>query len=392
MNMTIGTPEGTRDRLFAECAVCREVERAATQLFQHRGYSELTTPNLEYFDVISAAGHPMKQETMIKCVERTGKLLIMRPDNTVAIGRVAASKLSRLPLPLRLYYNQTVFRSDELHTGARTEIDQCGVELIGAEGLRADLEVLSMAVDALDACGLRDYHIEIGHVGFFAALLEALPLEQTEKQKLRSSVEKKDFVSYRGQLRKLRDTQEGRALWQLPRLFGGAEVLAQARALTREPRALAAIDYLEEIYQQMLRSGLGARIQFDLGLIQNMEYYTGIIFRGFVPGAGSNVISGGRYDRLFGQFGKDFSATGFGLDVEAVSGCLSAPEHKRPATIVWYQTGCLAQARALLDTLPVQSAMLSCQEEPGAAAEEAKNLGASRLILITEQGQEEVAL
>ena len=65
----------------------------------------------------------------MKCVERTGKLLVMRPDNTVAIGRVAATKLSSLPLPLRLYYNQTVFRSDDINTGARTEIDQCGVEL-----------------------------------------------------------------------------------------------------------------------------------------------------------------------------------------------------------------------------------------------------------------------
>ena len=159
MNRTIGTPEGTRDRLFAECAACREVQRAATALFQRRGYSELTTPNVEYFDIIPAAGHPLSQESMMKCVERTGKLLVMRPDNTVAIGRVAATKLSSLPLPLRLYYNQTVFRSDDINTGARTEIDQCGVELIGAQGLRADLEILSMAIDALEACGVTDYHM-----------------------------------------------------------------------------------------------------------------------------------------------------------------------------------------------------------------------------------------
>ena len=91
MNRTIGTPEGTRDRLFAECAACRAVQRAATALFQRRGYSELTTPNVEYYDIIPAAGHPLSQESMMKCVERTGKLLVMRPDNTVAIGRVAAT-------------------------------------------------------------------------------------------------------------------------------------------------------------------------------------------------------------------------------------------------------------------------------------------------------------
>ena len=195
MNRTIGTPEGTRDRLFAECAACRAVQRAATALFQRRGYSELTTPNVEYYDISPAAGHPLSQESMMKCVERTGKLLVMRPDNTVAIGRVAATKLSALPLPLRLYYNQTVFRSDDINTGARTEIDQCGIELIGAQGIRADLEILSMAIDALEACGVTDYHIEIGHVGYFSALLEGLGASEETQNTLRQLVEKKDFVA-----------------------------------------------------------------------------------------------------------------------------------------------------------------------------------------------------
>ena len=177
MSKTIGTPEGTRDRLFAECASFRQVEDAVTEVFRRQGYCEMTTPNVEYYDAISAAGHPLPQEAMMKIVDRTGKILVMRPDCTVAMGRVAATKLTGLPLPLRLYYNQMVFRSDDVNTGARSEIDQCGVELIGAKGLRGDLEVLSMAIAALDACGLTDYHIEIGHAGYFGALVEALGLE-----------------------------------------------------------------------------------------------------------------------------------------------------------------------------------------------------------------------
>ena len=151
MNKTIGTPEGTRDWLFAECAAFRRVERAVTEQFRRWGYCEMTTPNVEYYDMISAAGHPLPQESMLKIVDRTGKILVMRPDCTVAMGRLAATKLRGLPRPLRLYYHQMVFRSDDLHTGARSEIDQCGVELIGADGVRADLEVISLAIDALDA-------------------------------------------------------------------------------------------------------------------------------------------------------------------------------------------------------------------------------------------------
>lgn len=392
MNKTIGTPEGTRDRLFAECAVCRRVEQAAAGLFQRRGYSELTTPNVEYYDVIPAAGHPLSQEAMMKCVERTGKLLVMRPDNTVAIGRVAATKLSTLPLPLRLYYNQTVFRSDDINTGARTEIDQCGVELIGAPGLRGDLEVLSMAIDALEACGVRDYHIEIGHVGYFSALLQCLGAEEETCNTLRQLVEKKNFVAYRELLKPYRDTQAGTALWNLPRMFGGAEVLECAKKLTQNEEAQKAISYLEEVYRVLSDAGMSRYVQFDLGLIQNIEYYTGMIFRGFVPGAGSNVISGGRYDRLIGQFGTDIPATGFGLDVEAVTGCLTQTEHTRPQTLVWYELGQLGTARQRLELEKPGSAMLSTSDTPEEAAQEAKRLGAARLIVITQAELREVAL
>jgi ATP phosphoribosyltransferase regulatory subunit len=392
MKKTIGTPEGTRDRLFAECAACRRVEKAVTGLFKRRGYCEMTTPNVEYYDLIPAAGHPLSQESMMKIVDRTGKILVMRPDNTVAIGRVAATKLSTLSLPLRLYYNQTVFRSDDVNTGARSEIDQCGVELIGGAGVRADLEVISMAVDALDACGLQGYHIELGHAGYFAALLRALNLSQEDQQELKDLVEKKEFTAYGEKLLPYGDTQAGKALLYLPRLYGGKEVLETAKKLCPEPEALEVIGYLETIYGVLEAAGLADHVQFDLGLIQNIEYYTGIIFRGFVEGAGSNVISGGRYDRLIGQFGKEIPATGFALDVEAVAGCLEVPEHRRPETVIWYPLEALGKAKTLLEAQPKQTAMFSCKETREAAAQEAKALGAKRLLVVEADGVKEVAL
>lgn len=392
MFKTIGTPEGTRDRLFAECSACRQVEKAATGVFKRRGYSEMTTPNVEYYDLIPAAGHPLSQEAMMKVVDRAGKILVMRPDNTVAIGRVAATKLKALPLPLRLYYNQTVFRSDDLNTGARSEIDQCGVELIGATGLRGDLEVLSMAIDVLEACGLMEYHIEIGHAGYFTALVSRLGLKPAEEQRLRELVEKKDLAAFREALAPYEDTQAGKALKNLHRLFGGPEVLKTARALCPDRSAAEALNYLETIYGLLEEAGLSGHVQFDLGLLQRMEYYTGIIFRGFGEGAGSTVISGGRYDKLIRQFGADMPATGFALDVEAVASCLETPEHQRPRTLIWYDLGCLGRARVLLDREPKQTAMLSCAPNAEEAAEEAKGLGAGKLILVEETGEREVAL
>lgn len=387
MQKTIGTPEGTRDRLFAECAACRRVEQAVTGVFQRQGYSELTTPSVEYYDIIAATGHPLSQESMMKIVDRTGKILVMRPDNTVAIGRVAATKLKGLPLPLRLYYNQTVFRSDDVHTGARSEIDQCGVELLGAESLRADLEVISLAISALDACGLADYHIEIGHAGYFGALVKKLELPEETELGLRALLENKELTAYEAALLPYRDTPAGAALCRLPRLFGGVEVLEAAQGICADGEAADVLSYLGTLYRVLKDAGLSERVQFDLGLVHTIEYYTGIVFRGYGQGAAGNVLSGGRYDKLIGQFGAPLPATGFALDVEAVADCLPAPEHQKPETVVYYSLERLGEAGSYAAAQAPGTAMLSCADTPEAARREARELGAKRLVLF-EAGKE----
>ena len=170
MKYRINTPEGTRDRLFAECRERRQVQRELTALFQRRGYAEVSTPEVEFYDLFLQSGNPMPQESMLKIIDRSGKIMVMRPDCTTPIARVAATKLKALPLPQRLYYDQTVFRSGQAHTWGSSEIAQCGVELIGAGGRKADLEMIALAVDALKACGLARFHVELGHVGFFREL------------------------------------------------------------------------------------------------------------------------------------------------------------------------------------------------------------------------------
>ena len=153
MGAIINTPEGTRDRLFAECRTRRKVRQALTGLFQSRGYGEVSTPEVEFYDLFLQSGSPLPQEAMLKIIDRSGRIMVMRPDCTTPIARVAATRLKSQPLPQRLYYDQTVFRSGDAHRGGSSEIAQCGVELIGAAGARADLEILCMAVQAIEAAG-----------------------------------------------------------------------------------------------------------------------------------------------------------------------------------------------------------------------------------------------
>ena len=170
MKLSVNTPEGTRDRLFAECMGRRQVQERLIRLFRQRGYREVSTPETEFYDLFARSGSAIPQEQMVQVFDQSGKLCVMRPDSTTPIARVAATKLKALPLPQRLFYDQTVFRSGQEHKGGSSEIAQCGVELIGAAGWKADLEMVALAVDALGACGVKDYHVELGHVGFFRDL------------------------------------------------------------------------------------------------------------------------------------------------------------------------------------------------------------------------------
>ena len=102
MAFSVNTPEGTRDRLFSECLERRQVQRALTDLFQRRGYGEVITPEVEYYDLFIQSGNPLPQEAMLKLIDRSGRIMVMRPDCTTPIARVAATKLKSVPLPQRL--------------------------------------------------------------------------------------------------------------------------------------------------------------------------------------------------------------------------------------------------------------------------------------------------
>ena len=318
MSGTVRTPEGTRDRLFAECESRRKVQEALIHLFQEKGYAEICTPDVEFYDLFLQSGNPIPQESMLKIIDRSGKILVMRPDCTIPIARVAATKLKAVPLPQRLYYNETVFRSNDANRGSNSEIAQCGVELIGASGEAADVEVLILAAESLKAAHGEDFYLELGHVGLFRALVKELDADAEISETLRMRVEKKHFAAVNDLLSAYPDSPAKQALHRLPRLFGGPEVLDEAEQLMGARRELTE---LKRLYECLCEAGYGAYIRFDLGMVNPIDYYTGILFRGYIEGAGVQVLSGGRYDNLVGAFGRPAPAVGFAVDADAVAAC-----------------------------------------------------------------------
>lgn len=328
----ISTPEGTRDLLFASCRALRQTENAIRTALEGCGYSEVITPAVEYFDVFAQANPELDQENMLKIIDRSGRICVARPDNTTPIARIAATRLDDAALPVRLYYSQKVFRSVMAGHGHKGEFLQVGAELIGADGLEADKDILSAAFGALTGTGADNFRIELGHAEIYKALIEELGVDDQTAESVRRLIENKSFAALGDALAPYGDRPAAKALRAMPQLFGGMEVLDEVEALTGNVRVLGAVSYLRRLYKALDEAGYGSRIMIDLGLVHEMDYYTGVMFRGYIGGAGAAILSGGRYNALCAKFGKDMPAGGFGIDVESVVESLQGAARPEAAT------------------------------------------------------------
>ena len=220
-NYDLITPEGTKDLLFGECIVRRDIEKSLFELFKSRGYSEMITPGLEFFDVFNLNSSYFPQENLYKLTDSKGRLLVMRPDSTMPIARVVATRLRDAMLPLKLCYNQTVYRTEPALKGRSDEIVQAGIELIGSDLKIADLEVISTAVESLRSFGM-EFSLEIGNIGIFKELVDRLEVSDNVKEKIRQNIEGKNFPALNDLLDSLGASPVTAAL-AAQALFGGIE-------------------------------------------------------------------------------------------------------------------------------------------------------------------------
>ena len=328
------TPDGTKDRLFEECARRSQVTNTLKELFASRGYRRVMTPVLEFYDVYGKSANYLPQDMMYKLTDTKGRLMVLCPDCTVPIARLTATRLQGMPMPLRLYYSHNIYRMYPDLKGKSTEIHQMGIELIGSSSIRSDLEAVELAADSLMGIDEK-YRLELCHIGYFKALMESLNADEETKEAVRLSVEQKNYGALTELLRPYEGNRAAEALKKLPRLFGGAEVLEKAYELFDENGARESLDYLKKVYEHLEALGLKERVMLDLGLVNQAEYYTGIIFRGYFDGIGAEVLSGGRYDKLLRDFGEDLPAVGFAVNVDQASLKAKEPSEEQTKVLVF---------------------------------------------------------
>lgn len=324
-NIQNAIPVGTRDLIFEEAVAPRVLSNTLSELYMATGFKPVETPMTEFYNVFDHNKRDISEDSIFKFNDMagnsSGRLVALRPDNTSPMLRVAMSKLRDEPLPLLLCYSQPIFRNHIAFHAKRDEILQSGVEIIGGDRNEGDLRVIFTALESLRACTRNSdckFKLELGHASLFDALLSDCELSDEEKENLRAYISAKNSGGYAFELNMTNEYAIELARI-LPRLCGGIETITKARALSSNKQANDILDYLESVYNTFCEAGYGEYLMFDFGMVQKIDYYTGLVFRGYISGIGDAVLSGGRYDDLARNFGSDVSACGFGLNVSSAA-------------------------------------------------------------------------
>ncbi|WP_084103039.1 ATP phosphoribosyltransferase regulatory subunit [Pontibacillus yanchengensis] len=330
-------PLGMRDTLPFFYNQKRKARQALSQTIESWGYQFLDTPMLEYLDTVGEAS-AIDETQLFKLLDQQGHTLVLRPDLTAPIARVAASQLKEQGYPVRLSYDGPVFRAQQIEGGKPAQFEQVGVEYIGENSIYADAEVIALQVESLKASGLEQFQLTIGHIGYVRGLLTEIfgDDEETSEMFLRYLF-RKNYVGFRKALQEvdLSETDKKR-LTQLLSLRGEENVLSKAEDITTNGACHQAIGELKQLRDLLEVYGVSQYVSFDLNLISHMHYYTGILFEGYAPHLGSLLCNGGRYDQLLPSFQSNASATGFAIRLDRLVEALSQEEDGEEHVLVLY--------------------------------------------------------
>lgn len=392
------TPEGVRDIYQTECEMKHVLEHRLHHRLDLYGFRPIETPSFEFFDIFNKERGTVLSKEMYKFFDREGNTLALRPDMTPPIARCTAKYYRDETLPVRFSYIGSTFVNNSSYQGKLKEVTQLGAELINDSSVEADAEMIALTVECMMDAGLTKFQVEIGQADFFRGLMEEAGINSEEAEELRILIENKNTFA-------VEDKISGKAIPEglkniikrLPELFGTLDKLLFVKNEITNARALAAIERLEQLYSHLANYGYEQYITFDLGMLSKFNYYTGIIFRAYTYGTGEEIITGGRYDSLVGQFGKEAPAIGMAIMVNQLMMALSRqkllPEIKPDNTLVVYSKDMYADAvklakRLRADDQKVELFMTNNAQEDFAAY--AKRMKLARVIVLQNDGTAKV--
>ncbi|MCQ6275700.1 ATP phosphoribosyltransferase regulatory subunit [Bacillus sp. V3B] len=330
-------PLGMRDTLPELYETKNRIRAVIGNEMKKWGYQFIETPALEYYETVGAASAILDQQ-LFKLLDQEGHTLVLRPDMTSPIARVAASKLLKEDLPLRLAYSANVYRAQQREGGRPAEFEQIGVECIGDHTVSADGEGIALLIQSLQETGLEHFQLSVGHIGFVKEFFIDILGTEERVEALTTFLYEKNYVGYREHVRELPlSSIDKQRLIDFLSLRGGEEVLESALRLLENDKGKSALVELKQLWDILADYGqTGKRVKFDLTLVSHMSYYTGTLFEVYADQVGFAIASGGRYDQLLEKFGKDKDATGFAIRLDRLLEALGKIVTKEPVECILF--------------------------------------------------------
>ncbi len=307
-------PEGVHEVLPQQAAYLEQLRRQLFDVYRTWGYELVIPPFIEYLDsLLSGTGADLDLQTFKLTDQLTGRLMGVRADITPQVARIDAHQLKR-DVPTRLCYLGTV-----LHTRpdgfARTRSPlQIGAELYGHAGVASDAEILSLMLETLHITQIKQYHIDIGHVGIYRELVQQAQLNAEQERQLFDALQSKAILDIHRLLSTWKvDKQHHDMLAQLAYLNGDLSILDIAREALKSANSKIhhALDDIAALAEHVQNNAL----HIDLAELRGYSYHTGLVFAAYVPGHGQAIARGGRYDHVGEVFGRARPATGFSADL-----------------------------------------------------------------------------
>lgn len=322
-------PAGMRDLLPAEAEAQGRLSSRVLRVFDVHGYQQVSLPAFEYADVLERGLGMVDPATLLRFVEpETGEVVALRPDMTPQVARLVATRLAERPGPARISYRGSVLRRQHERARHDQQMLQAGIELVGAKGVAADLEVISVCILAVKNAGLGRFVLDLGHGGIAQSLLARL--SQEARTHLLDALSLKDGAELARRARELGLAPElYKAVTSLVQLSGGVDVFERARSSLANTAAWTSVEELRQLYHalvEMMGSDDVPPIVVDLGETRAAAYYTGPTFQILAEGPGRPVASGGRYDALYGAFGVDRPAAGGAIQLDHLRWALGQPD------------------------------------------------------------------
>lgn len=286
---------------------------ALRELYQQYGYRQFKMGKFEPYDFYVRNRDFISSDRVITFSDMSGRLMALKPDLTLSI----AKNYRETPgCAEKVYYSENVYRISKSE-GAYKEILQTGLECIGELDLCHVCEVTLLAAKSLGVLA-EDYVLEVSHMGLIRAILAEL--EEDTRAELIRRIGEKNLHEIREICRRRAVGRDVAAAVELLVLTYGSydKALPALSALCVNEEAEAAVSELGDVCRILERNGLAENINIDFSIVNDLQYYSGILFRGFIRGIPESVLSGGRYDKLMERMGKKAGAVGFALRLDAL--------------------------------------------------------------------------